>query len=128
MYKTGVRPAYVDVCKYKSDRSTLCKFRISAHRLAIERGRYSNTERQNRICQYCNTGEIEDEQHFFLICPFYSPMREKIIQKLNDNLSNLVLRSLSLRLITELLNSNKPIFLKFTVGFLDECLSLRNNN
>jgi hypothetical protein len=40
VFKINERPAYTDICKFKEDRSTLCKFRISAHSLEIEKGRY----------------------------------------------------------------------------------------
>jgi hypothetical protein len=42
VFKINERPAYTDRCKFKEDRSTLCKFRISAHSLEIEKGRYYN--------------------------------------------------------------------------------------
>jgi hypothetical protein len=38
---------------------------MSAHRLNIEVGRYNKTPRNERFCKKCNTGEIEDEMHFF---------------------------------------------------------------
>ncbi len=45
----------------------MCKLRISAHKLntCIEVGRYNKTPRNERFCKKCNTGEIEDEMHFF---------------------------------------------------------------
>ena len=50
IHKSGERPPYIDICKLKSDRSLLCKFRLGAHSLAIQNGRYSNIERQNPFC------------------------------------------------------------------------------
>jgi hypothetical protein len=44
IHKSGERPPYIDICRLKSDRSLLSKFRISAHSLAIEKGRYPNIE------------------------------------------------------------------------------------
>ena len=55
IHKSGERPPYIDICKLKSDRSLLSKFRLSAHSLAIEKGHYSNIERQNRVCLSCDT-------------------------------------------------------------------------
>jgi ribosomal protein L32 len=43
----------------------LSKFRLSAHSLAIEKGRCSNIERQNRVSLSCDTGEVENEYNFF---------------------------------------------------------------
>ena len=52
--------------------------RISAHKLEIERGRYSRPmiSREERFCKYC-TNEIEDEKHFILKCPLYINIRTK---------------------------------------------------
>jgi hypothetical protein len=48
IHESGERPPYIGICILKSDRSLLSKFRFSAHSLAIEKGRCSNIERQNR--------------------------------------------------------------------------------
>ena len=52
--------------------STCKKLPISAHKLAIEGGRYLNISKHERICTACNTGEVEDEEHFYLIVAFIS--------------------------------------------------------
>jgi hypothetical protein len=45
--------------------------RISAHNLRIEVGRYgvNRVQRCDRVCQLCETGDIEDEYHFVCRCP-----------------------------------------------------------
>jgi hypothetical protein len=48
----------IDICKLKSDRSLLSKFRLSAHSLAIEKVHYSNIERQKRVCLSCDAGRF----------------------------------------------------------------------
>jgi hypothetical protein len=45
---------------------------VSAHELAIEKGRYSNVPRSNRFCNACNANLIEDEEHFLLHCTAYT--------------------------------------------------------
>ena len=45
------------------------KFRISAHKLEIEKGRYIGLKVEDRICQLCKD-DIEDEVHFLLQCPY----------------------------------------------------------
>ena len=47
------------------------KFRISACKLEIEKGRYIGLKVEDRICQLCNffLDDIEDEVHFSLQCP-----------------------------------------------------------
>jgi superfamily II helicase len=40
---------------------SICRLRISSHRLQIETGRYRNVPRDERICQNCSENEVEDE-------------------------------------------------------------------
>ena len=65
------RPDYVDKLKNRCDRSMICKIRISAHDLAIEKGRHSNIPRFERFCNACKSKVIEDEEHFLLHCTAY---------------------------------------------------------
>ena len=62
--------------KYKH---ILSKYRLSAHSLSIETGRYHQIDRNYRICSLCNMNILEDEYHFVLVCPFYSTIRDKYI-------------------------------------------------
>ena len=56
----------------------LSKFRLSSHELLIEKGRYNNTPRTDRICRNCNCNEVEAGYHFILVCLFYSQIRRTI--------------------------------------------------
>ena len=47
---------------------SICRLRISSHRLQIETGRYRNVPRDERICKKCSENEIEDEVHFLIKC------------------------------------------------------------
>ena len=58
----------------------ICKFRISAHPLNVESGRYSNIPHSNRICPCCNSLDVEDEFHFILICSSNTELRRKFIK------------------------------------------------
>ena len=44
------------------------RLRLSSHRLKVETGRWSRMIRENRICQFCNNGEVQDECHVFTSC------------------------------------------------------------
>ena len=44
---------------------------LSSHDLAIERGRYQNITRQERISNFCTGKLVESEYHFLLVCPLY---------------------------------------------------------
>ena len=56
----------------------LCRFRISAHRLQIERGRYQGIPPDQRLCAQCGSGEVENEIHFILTCPKFTKERENL--------------------------------------------------
>ena len=56
----------------------LAKIRVSAHDLAIEIGRYSGQLRQSRICLACDSGSVEDEEHFLLSCVAYETLCNKV--------------------------------------------------
>jgi hypothetical protein len=49
--------------------------RICAHNLEIEKGRYFQINRTERICKICNDLEIEDENHFLWQCEKYRKER-----------------------------------------------------
>ena len=57
----------------------MSQFRMSSHMRAIETGRYSQTERYNRICFHC-LNVVEDEFNFILKCPLYTNLRKNTIK------------------------------------------------
>lgn len=56
---------------------SLIKFRLGGHTLRIETDRWVHPKppREQRVCRFCHTGAVEDEQHFLFDCPFYSIIR-----------------------------------------------------
>ena len=36
--------------------------------MRIETGRFNGLKPEDRVCQLCNSGEMEDEKHFILTC------------------------------------------------------------
>jgi len=54
----------------------LVRLRGGTNRLKIEKGRYSKTPAEERVCEFCGTGQVEDELHFMLICPLYRDLRK----------------------------------------------------
>ena len=78
---------YLDECLGFSRRYRTTQFRISAHDLQIERGRYLNLPRDERVCTWCKTtlglNIIEDETHTLFDCDLYSTLRNKLIDSIN---------------------------------------------
>lgn len=76
--KHGIRQEdYLNEVKNIYHRHALTKLRISAHSLAVETGRYGKNRlpRNLRLCTLCNTGEVEDEEHFLLGCKSFDEPR-----------------------------------------------------
>ena len=47
----------------------ISRIRLSLHCLNVEIGRYQNKNRQDMLCESCNTQKIDDEFHFAIHCP-----------------------------------------------------------
>ena len=74
------REPYLALNMNPSWRVSLTRFRVSAHRLMIEQGRHSGIELGKRLCTKCSLGIVEDEWHFLFICPYYTQLRNKLMQ------------------------------------------------
>jgi hypothetical protein len=103
------------ICKFKEDRSTLYKFRISAHSLEIEKGRYYDIPRENRVCLSCKAGKVEDELHHFLDCPSYAHLRQDFFEKIKSILGEVNQKVFNKCQMIALLNSNSPKLLNIIV-------------
>ena len=54
---------------------TLCKFRITNHKLPIETGRWNIIDSVNRICTKCDNITIGDDYHYIMECEHFSNFR-----------------------------------------------------
>ena len=74
---------YLDLVNSTEARKSLTRYRISAHNLYIERGRYETplVPREDRWCVCCffNLGikVVEDELHVLTKCPLYTSLKNK---------------------------------------------------
>jgi hypothetical protein len=67
-------------------RSAALKVRLRGGRssLEVERGKYVGLERCKRVCQICNSGKVEDEEHFLLVCEALEGPRDSMWWALED--------------------------------------------
>ena len=73
----------------RHQRVQLCRFRVSAHSLRIETGRYSlpwPTPVEERLCATC--GVIEDETHFLISCKFHQCKERVVMLNFASSLNN----------------------------------------
>ena len=61
---------YLTINIYKNLRTAFTKFRLSSHKLLVERGRWKSLklDYELRKCTLCGSGDIEDKYHVALIC------------------------------------------------------------
>ena len=80
---------YISELPYK-DRCHFARLRISAHTLAIETGRHARPKVpvNQRVCQVCNSGSIEDEMHFVTICDKFRQIRQSTFEKIQNACPN----------------------------------------
>lgn len=58
----------------------ITKYRLSAHLIFIEKGRFTQTHRERRLCNFSHLN-VKDEYHFILKYPFYYKYRKFYIKK-----------------------------------------------
>ena len=76
---------YLYLIKYPTIRRTFTQFRISNHKLQIERGRYENVPREKRIFKLCTSvTEVENEFHLVFTCQKYDNIRNNSNNILKD--------------------------------------------
>ena len=71
---------YLDSITEQKYKIALSRFRLSSHKLEIERGRYFNIPREERKCTLCQINSVENEYHFLLVCPLYRELRKKYLK------------------------------------------------
>lgn len=83
IFKSNIRREKYLKLKNIKLRTTIAKFRLSAHNLEIERGRFRDNKYitpDKRLCKYCALNSCEDELHFLLLCPFYTELRNTLFE------------------------------------------------
>ena len=62
---------YLTNIKNHLHRKAFCQFRIRAHSLMCEIGRYCNIPYEQRLCCLCEMNKVESEHHFIFECSYY---------------------------------------------------------
>ena len=103
----------------------LTQFRMSCHTLRIESGRYNKTSQEQRLCEYCDSNEIEDECHFSLKCKYYEQQRKDLISIL-QNKTNMMIRFETFNDLLQILSSNDSEIINIFSRYLFACFKKRN--
>jgi hypothetical protein len=76
---------YVKLNLDKNQRSMLAQLRTGILPLHVETGRFSNKKLEDRKCNICNSGSVENEFHFLFHCSHYNHQRLTFFNELNSN-------------------------------------------
>jgi exonuclease III len=119
------REPYMDVLPTQQ-RKIFSKLRMSTHCLAIERGRHSTpkTPRHLRVCKFCHSNQIEDEEHFILSCSKYANERQSFLTQLSKLLKCSV-KELKLQNLVTILGSKNSSIISTTATFLHSIYRIR---
>ena len=77
-------------CAYlsRNKRSIFAQLRMGILPLRVETGRFQNMDLNNRTCIYCNSGNVEDENHFIFHCSHYDHLRAPFLVKCSEVVEN----------------------------------------
>ena len=100
---------YISACKNRVNRSVISKLRSSTFsKIRVDIGRYRGIRKEQRICQRCERGNVDDEMNTLLHCKTFSVEREEFLrevikvetnfQSLSDNCHNYEEMQLAIRL------------------------------
>ena len=85
----------------------IARFRTTNHRLPIERGRWDNIERSQRICNLCTKNLLGYKFHYLFECDFSMKLEQYIYQRIINDMQIYYSRKVLHHLIfTEFLSSS----------------------
>ena len=126
IYKQGFNTRnYINTLRNSQERLSLAKICTSSHDLLIEKGRHYKPKipREERICNLCNSNEIEDEIHFLFHYSRYEILRKSFLarqcQLFNKSFDN------DITLCHALFTTDNKNSMHCTVKYIINCTSLR---
>ena len=122
---------YLHEIRNSEIRNNLTKFRISAHKLNIEKLRYivPRIKPEDRLCDNCNSKEVENEIHFLLICNKYEQIRNKFITKIKLKYTNIDFDNFdNYTKFIWLMGNVDPYVITLLAEYITTCLKCRHNH
>ena len=121
--KEAGREPYLLSVKNVEDRISMTKFRLSNHKLMIEKGRHLNMALNKRKCPFCPV--VEDETHFLLTCNIYSILRNDLLDNVEEKLRDEPLVRTDGQVMIKYLLGNTEIS-PMVAKYLNKTLKLRD--
>ena len=118
---------YLQIIKNFEVRKNITRLRISAHNLAIEKGRHRRPTKlplEERLCNICNT--VEDEIHFIINCQLFRLRRLILFQSLQDIFVDFDKYSDLEKFKIIMSSQDSELILKLAL-FMKSCIEIRGN-
>ena len=111
---------YINTLNNSQERQSFARFCTNNHDLIIEKGRHSKPKvpRGDRMCNLCNSNEIEDEIHFLFQCSRY----EILLRSFLANNLNYLINPLIMTHTLTIKNKNS---IHCTAKYITNCTLLR---
>ena len=119
--------AYLDFTPVLNTKRDYTKFRMSNHKLAVEKLRYTQpiVPREQRLCEFCDRNEIEDENHLLFSCNTYEDLRETYFNKMGTILNiNPTVKDEFVKIV---FNTSNRLAIVFTSNFISKCFLRRKS-
>ena len=117
--------SYLDNVSNTEHRKMMAKLQTSSHTLMCEMGRHYDLPYAARLCQICNSGDVESEEHVMSKCSEYKSLRDELHIRVNNWLRNAVPE----QLVTEqhILKSDNPDVQKTLAKYIFDAFNSREN-
>ena len=118
---------YFDIIPTINGKRDYTKFRTSNHKLAIETLRYKRpvVPREQRLCEFCNQNEIEDEYHMIFSCKIYADLRVTFLDKLRTILG--ICPANKDEFTETIFNTSNRLAIIYTSSFINKCFLRRKS-
>ena len=124
LIKSGIgEEPYLRIVKNIKDRVSMTKFRLSNHKLMIEKGRHRNLDKTMRVCPFC--ASVEDEIHFLCKCETFRYIRTDLLSKVEEELNIRNLRNMDGRSLLKLLLEQESIA-QIVAKYLTKSMDIRD--
>ena len=116
---------YLDIIPTINGKRDYTKFRTSNHKLAIETLRYKRpvVPRDQRLCEFCNQNEIEDEYHTIFSCKIYADLRVTFLDKMRTVFG--ICPANKDELTRTIFNTSNRLAIIYTSSFINKCFLRR---
>ena len=86
-------------------RVSFSRVRLMSHSLKVETGRWSRIPREQRLCDRCDAGQVQDEEHVLLTCSSTEHIRQRYGMLSYESLNTLMEDQTHLREVVEMVHA-----------------------